>query len=262
MVHADDVELVSERLWAGGADAIGEIPAGDDVELLAGYPTLDDAHAAAVAVADLDPVVEAVTDDSWMDAWRAYAEPIDIDGRVLLWPDWIEGTPPSDRLVIHLDAGRAFGSGTHPSTRLVVRELLAMDLSGARVLDVGCGSGVLAVAAVRLGASRADGVDVDPVARLVTVANAERNGVAGHVRVLGATIDDAPGAYEVVVANIGAAVLRSIAPGLAERAPVLVLAGLLTEQADAVAAAFPGWEAQVSEPDDGWVALVLRRSRR
>lgn len=261
VVPADQVELVSERLWWAGADAIGEQVVPDGIELLAGYPTVPDAERAAGEVADLHPLVEAVLDDSWMDAWKAFAEPVDIAGRVVLWPSWCEGQYPPDRIVVHLDAGRAFGSGSHPSTRLVVRELVALGdaLHGARLLDVGCGSGVLSIAAVALGAARADAVDIEPVACAVTEANATLNQVADRVQVLGTSVTDAPDGYDLVVANIGAAVLRSMSHELARRAPVLILAGLLADQAAGIAEGFPGWHAQVSAPDEGWVAVVLRR---
>jgi ribosomal protein L11 methyltransferase len=162
--------------------------------------------------------------------------------------------------VLELDAGRAFGSGSHPSTRLALAALDELMQGGEVVADIGCGSGVLAVGAVLLGAARAVAVDIEPVARAVTAANALRNGVADRVTVAGATIHDLAEAVDIAVANIGAAALTAIASDLEALAPLIVLSGLLADQAGPVAAGFERCTATVSAPIDGWVALVLRRN--
>ncbi|MCU1345967.1 MAG: prmA, partial [Acidimicrobiia bacterium] len=130
---------------------------------------------------------------------------------------------------------------------------------GETVADIGCGSGVLSIAAVLLGAAQAVAVDVEPVARTVTAANAARNGVADQVVVAGATVHDVAMACDIAVANIGAATLTAIASQIEAIAPVIVLSGLLDHQAADVAAALVGCHADVSPAMEGWVAIVLHR---
>ncbi len=203
-------------------------------------------------------------DDAYLDAWRAFAAPMRAGRRLVLQPTWIQAEPSPDPhdVVVRLDPGRSFGSGSHPSTRLALAALEEHLQPHERVLDVGCGSGVLAVAACLLGASSATGVDVDPEAVSMTHANADVNGVAACVRASTTPVEEVVGTFDVVLANIGAGVLRELAPVLAARlAPGgrLVLAGLLVEQVDAVLDAYPGCTEVGRARADGWVATVLRR---
>jgi ribosomal protein L11 methyltransferase len=256
-VPADRIEIVSDQLWWLGANAIGEEATDGSVLLTAGFDTLSDAESAAHHVGDLAPVVEVIADSWWMDAWRQYAVPVEVGQRLLLLPSWVE-RPETDRIVIELDAGRAFGSGSHPSTCLALAALEDLVEGGEVVADIGSGSGVLSVGSLLLGAAECVAVDVDPVAQAVTAANAVRNGVAGRVAVAGATIEDVHERADIAVANIGAATLVALASQLEALAPVIVLSGLLASQATDVAAAFIHRAAQVSAPMDGWVAMVLR----
>ena len=182
-------------------------------------------------------------------------------------PEWLD--PPEwcrdDDLVLSIDPGRTFGSGSHPTTRMCLAELEHLVAVGDTVADFGCGSGVLTVAAVLLGAGRAVGVDIDPEAVPITLANAARNRVAEQVEVALGSLDALPaGPVDLLVANIGAEVLRSSAPAIAAELAEhgsLVLSGVLESQSDEVLAAFEavGLELVSLAAEDDWRALVLRR---
>jgi ribosomal protein L11 methyltransferase len=245
--HVDDV---SGRLWLAGATAIAEAPAGDGVELIAGFTDTIRAEIAATMVGgDVVPVAA----DSWLDAWRSYARVVRA-GRLVVVPAWID--PPSIEpgdVHLDIDPGRVFGHGGHPTTRLILEELDRLIVGGEHVLDVGCGSGVLAIAASKLGAARVVGIDIDPDAVVVTHQNATRNDV--EVAAFTTPLAKVDETFDIVVANIGADVLVELAPDLSTRGKVLVLSGLLVERVDEVAAAYAG-TATVSTLE-GWAALTL-----
>lgn len=264
VVAADDVDRASGALWAHEPIAVGEeLLADGRVSLLAGF--VDTATAAQVAAAlapTWEATLEAAPDEAeWRDAWRAHAEVV-VVGDVRLWPSWWADEPPAhDGVTVRLDPGWAFGSGSHPSTRLALAALTDAVGPGRSVLDVGCGSGVLAIAAVLVGAARVGAVDVDPEAVRATAANATANGVVERIEIG----DELPGdgaRFDVVVANIGAAVLTDMAAALtallAEHG-TLILGGLLAEQAGAVAATYAGHGLRVASVTDldGWANLVL-----
>ena len=254
-VEPASVDDVSGRLWLAGATAIGEEAAGELVTLVAGYPDLDAAERAAAAVGG---EVAEVEPGAWLDAWRTFARSVRA-GRLVVHPVWTEPPPvqPSD-IVVEIDPGRVFGHGGHPTTRLLLAELDARIRGGERVLDVGCGSGVLSVAAGLLGAGEVVGIDIDADAVPVTLDNAERNGVvvtASTTRL--AEVDDG---YDLVLANIGADVLLELAPDLVTRGRTLLLSGVLAERAEEVAAAYAGAGAVAIRELDGWVAIVVSSS--
>jgi ribosomal protein L11 methyltransferase len=255
VVEPRDAELAADALWQAGASAVSEEALGTDRLRL---------RAEVDSAARVDPrwpvvVVVPATDDH-LDAWRAFARPRRA-GPVVIQPDWLPDAPvAAGEVVVRLDPGRAFGSGSHPSTRLVVAAVAARLRPGDGVLDVGCGSGVLAVAAARLGAGEVVAIDTDPEARRATAENAARNGVT--VTVTDAPVTELDRRFELVLANIGAGTLIDLAPGLTARtAPGghLVLAGLLADRADEVAAAYPDGAVVDRLVEDDWVALVLRR---
>ena len=163
-------------------------------------------------------------------------------------------------LVISLDPGRSFGTGAHPSTALVLGLLQSLDLHGLSVLDVGCGSGILSVAAARLGAATVTAIDVEEAAVPTTLANATRNGVA--VSVSTTSVAALKGSWDVVLANILAPILIELASDLTRlvaRGGRIVLSGLIDAQRDRVLAAYPGFEVVEQRIDGVWIGLLTHR---
>ncbi len=207
---------------------------------------------------------EPLGERDWVRAWLDDFRPMSFGRRLWVVPSGHQ--PPDPGAVnLRLDPGLAFGTGTHPTTAMCLRWLDAGLPAGATVLDYGCGSGILAVAAARLGAARVTAVDIDPQALAATRANAAANGVGDRVRVL-APEALAPEPVEVVLANILAGPLVELAPVLAAHlAPGghLVLSGLLAAQAPAVAAAYAPWLALAEWAREAeWVCLAGRRARQ
>jgi ribosomal protein L11 methyltransferase len=249
-VSTDDVDGVSGRLWLAGAYAVAEEPDGDRVTLVAGFADRGDAERAATEVGG--ELVD-VLPGAWLDAWREFAQPVRA-GRIVVVPAWTE--PPEtqpDDIVLEIDPGRVFGHGGHPSTRLLLEELDRRIAGGESVLDVGTGSGVLAVAAARLGAGRVVGIDIDPECVPVTTANAARAGVT--VEVSATPLAEVAGTFDIVLANIGADVLKELAPLLQAKGAVLLLAGLLADRVDDVARAYAGTATATTL--DGWAELTI-----
>lgn len=201
-----------------------------------------------------------VDDTDWVRRCQAQFAPLAVGARLWIVPSWHTAPDDPASVVIRLDPGLAFGTGSHPTTRLVLtwlEQVMTQNFTGPpRVLDYGCGSGILAIAAGKLGAGQVDGVDTDPQAIIATRENARRNGIE-----LRALLPDAlpDGEYDIVVANILANPLIALAPLLAERTRRggrIALAGLLVGQAvDVIAAYQPAFEAKVAATEDGW-ALV------
>jgi ribosomal protein L11 methyltransferase len=227
--------------------------------LFAAGTDLDDVLARAGAELGLAPPAHErfeLADEDWVRATQAQFAPVRITERLWVVPSWCDAPDPA-AINVTLDPGLAFGTGTHPTTRLCLEWLAAMLARGATVLDYGCGSGILAIAAARLGAGRVTGVDIDPQAVAAARENARINGVAAEFVVP----DGLPPAatYDVVVANILANPLRLLAPALAARCARdgrIVLSGVLTEQTDEVAAAYAPWFIMSSwKGEDDWVAL-------
>lgn len=204
-----------------------------------------------------------VTDSGWAESWKAHFPPLAIGERLVVHPPWITDIP-AGRTAIVLDPGMAFGTGHHASTRgcLVLLEAALRERPRARVLDLGTGSGILAIAARKLGAGEAWAIDVDPDACAVAAENAAVNGVRGlHIDT---DLAAARGPFGVVLANLFAAQLIELAPAIAGRlAPggVAVGAGILATEAAGVAAAWrgAGLVADGDWGDDGWVALAFRK---
>lgn len=187
---------------------------------------------------------ERLEDQAWERAWMADFQPMRFGNRLWICPSWAEAPDPAG-VVLKLDPGLAFGTGTHPTTALCLEWLDSQSLAGCDVVDYGCGSGILGIAALLLGARRVIAVDNDPQALLATRDNAERNGIAAERLITclpGELPADARAA--VTVANILAGPLQSLAPvlaGLTQDGGRLALSGILAEQADAVAAAYRPW---------------------
>jgi ribosomal protein L11 methyltransferase len=260
VVAAQDVELAADALWQAAPSAVLEVDLGDGrVRLTADVadPTL---------VADRwAPSVLVVDDDGYLDAWRTWAAPVRAGRHLVVHPAWVPRADPTadpDDIVVVIDPARAFGSGSHESTRLALALLEDVVRPGDRVLDVGGGSGVLAVAAALLGASAVAAIDVAPEAVTATEANARANGVGDRVRASTVPLAAVGGAYEVVVANIGGGVLAGMAPDLVGRLALggwVVLSGMLDAQVDPVVAACVGCEEVERVTEEGWAATRLRR---
>ena len=209
--------------------------------------------------------VRPVDDADWAEAWKSHYVAQRI-GRLVIVPSWSTEPVASDELAITLDPGMAFGTGLHPTTRGCLQLLQKLVPMPERVLDVGCGSGILALAAVRLGAGSAVGLDTDPMAVAATLANAERNGLAGRVAAsVGSLPEQPPERYPLVLANLVAAVLIDLAPRLAAHvAPggVLLASGIIAPKAGAVLEALvaAGLMSRRRLDDGEWVSLVLEHA--
>jgi len=289
-VPVAEVDAVSGVLWSRpdlGVLGVEERAAvGAHVELV--VSVADHAHADAVMASLSDEeglrsgsavsivARDEVVDDAWLDAWRPHARPVragrhlvvvpvDLDGddqADLLGPAGAGRTVGADDVVVAIDPGRAFGSGAHATTRLVLALLEDEAVAGATALDVGCGSGVLAVAAVLLGAARVEAIDVDAEAVRATRRNVDHLGLGSVIRSSATPVEQLDGGFDLVLANIGASVLVSMAPVLAARtAPGgrLLVSGVLEERRDDVAEAFAasGLVVAAELADDGWVGLAL-----
>jgi ribosomal protein L11 methyltransferase len=174
-------------------------------------------------------------------------------------PTWHE-PPAQAKQIIRLDPGLAFGTGTHPTTRMCLRWIARHGVQGQRVLDYGCGSGILAIGAAKYGANRIDAVDIDEAAVTSTVLNAEANGVS----LTAGLPEQAQGLYQTVLANILATPLKVLAPLLCshvEAGGSLVLAGILERQADELKAAYAPWvQLEVADAEDGWILMTAKKS--
>lgn len=212
-----------------------------------------DERVLSVCRVELDPA-------DWATSWRAHHRAVRA-GRFFVHPEWIsaagEGCP------ILIDPGMAFGTGLHPTTRMC---LLALDraLPARRVLDLGCGSGVLALAAARAGVPEVWAVDTDPEACRVTAENAERNDLRGPLHVREGDVDVAPGPFDLVLANILSGPLVAMAERLSVRIPAggrVVLSGILQEEAPEVSAAYRalGFRPEYEQHQDEWAALSMLR---
>jgi ribosomal protein L11 methyltransferase len=207
--------------------------------------------------------VRRLSEANWAEAWKAHYTPQRIGKRFLVVPSWLadEAAAGPEDVVLYLDPGTAFGTGLHPTTRLCLAALEELVRPGDEVLDLGTGSGILAIGAGRLGAGRVVAVDLDPKAAAVAADNAERNGVAIET-LAGELADTPPGRFDLVVANILAGPIVTLAPALVERlrrpGGRLVVSGILAEQADDVAAALAaaGAEELETRHSGDWVAIV------
>ena len=205
-----------------------------------------------------------VQQEDWQNAWKKYYHAMDIGSRLAIVPGW--ESYDTDRIRITMDPGLAFGTGTHETTALCLELLDSLVQGGERVLDVGTGSGILAIAALKLGAREAYGVDIDPMCVRTAGENAERNGVDGRFRVLvGDLSDKAEGVYDIITANIVAAAILSLAPAVpALMAPgaKFICSGIIDERKDEVLA---GLQASGLRPVEikekrGWVCILCEKA--
>jgi ribosomal protein L11 methyltransferase len=289
---ARDPSAVEDALFEAGASSVTLQDAADDPILEPGpgetpmWPTvtvraLFDANAAREPILDAvrsilgkplpEHFFERIEDRAWEREWLKDFRPMQFGKRLWICPGGM--TPPSDLLptpqapgpcLISLDPGLAFGTGTHPTTALCLEWLDGASLTGERVIDFGCGSGILAIAALKLGAKEAIGIDNDPQALLASRDNAERNEVSEQLTVQGVDAP-LPAPAKIVLANILAGPLHDLAPQLASLVTPgghLVLSGLLQEQAAALAQRYSAWfDMQTPTVREDWVRLVgVRRA--
>lgn len=210
-----------------------------------------------------------VHDADWAEAWKAYFPVMRVGRRVVIRPTWREHKAGPGDVVLALDPGMAFGTGLHPTTRLCLAALEPLAeqrrLEKARVLDIGCGSGILAIAALKLGADRALGLDTDPIAIEATTENAARNDLSRDLSAREGSLPSAEGPFDIVLANLIAGVLVSLAPFVRDelqRDGTLLASGIFVDRETEVLGAFTaaglGIEDRTSEGD--WVCLRLRRA--
>lgn len=266
-VPAGEAELASDMLWSlgvlaveerepdsGTADHLVELwtSLGNDVDSVThaaeGYPKRWRWHLANV-------------DETVADSWRQHAVATWVESDLVIAPAWVPINADRGVTVIRIEPGATFGLGDHPTTVLSLRALRTAMFPGATVLDVGCGSGVLSVAACRFGAGRVDAIDISTAAPPVTLANAELNEVGGRITASTTPLAEVDGQYDVVVANILAPALidlgndlrRVVKPG-----GVLIVSGLLVDNHAHVRAALAPMQLVGEEQRDGWTALTLR----
>jgi ribosomal protein L11 methyltransferase len=209
-----------------------------------------------------------VHEEDWAEAWKAHFPVLRVGRRLVIRPTWRRHRSEPSDVVLALDPGMAFGTGLHPTTRLcleLVEDLADRGmLASARVLDVGCGSGILAIAAARLGAASVLGVDPDPIAIESTTANARRNRLARRIRARQASIPSGEGPFDVVLANLIASLLVELAPRLREElvpGGTIVASGIFVDRVDEVRRAFESAGLRVTGrgAEGDWVALEAIR---
>lgn len=211
---------------------------------------------ATIGLAEVPPYsIETVAEQNWVQLTQAQFDPIRVSDRLWIVPSWHESPDPAAINLI-LDPGMAFGTGSHPTTRLCLEWLEQHVTAADSLLDYGCGSGILAIAAARLGAGRVAGVDIDPQAVESARANAERNGVTG---LFADSAQPVAGEYDLVVANILSNPLRVLAPAICAHVRSggrLALSGILREQAEEIIGIYAQWlPMTVADTREDWVCL-------
>jgi len=266
-IEARAAEALSEALLEAGAQSVWLEPTQAQRQRLNALlaensdPAALLAHAARLAALHEPPdfSLRRIADEDWVRLSQKQFQPLAIGERLLIAPSWCEPRAPG-RVLLRLDPGLAFGTGSHPSTRLALNFLSRQLRGGESVLDYGCGSGILAIAAAKLGASRVDAVDVDADAVRAATVNAGANAVPVRVA---APDELAPALYDMVVANILAQPLILLAPLLAartRRGGCIALSGILDRQAAEVVAAYrPFLDATSAESDEGWTLVTGTR---
>ncbi len=219
----------------------------------------------------LEVMVRDVREEDWANNWKAYYKPIEIGERLLICPSW-EEAQKTDRVVLRIDPGMAFGTGSHQTTRLCLRLIEKHVRQGISMLDVGCGSGILSVAALLLGAESAVAVDVDPIANTIAMENAGINGVGQAYRVIiGNVIEDEgtkaaiAGAYDLIAANIVASViipLTPMIPSMLKDTGIYISSGIIIDRLEDVKRAIieNGFEIVDLLTEGDWAAVASRKA--
>lgn len=202
-------------------------------------------------------------EEDWLNNWRNYFHPTPIGQKLLIRPTWRENYDPGERIVLNIDPGLAFGTGSHETTRLCLETLEKYIHGGETMLDVGCGSGILAVAGLLLGAKEALGVDIDQMAVKTAEENAQINGVSDRFKaVCGNLTDKVSGKYDVIAANIVADAIIMLSSGVKnfmKENTVYIMSGIIdTRRDDVVNAVCNDFEIIEEITDNGWVCLVAK----
>lgn len=201
--------------------------------------------------------------EACLDNWKKYFYPIEIGEKLLVRPVWREDYDPKGRTVLHLEPGIAFGTGTHETTRLCLEALEKYVSDGAAVLDVGCGSGILAVASLLLGAKSAIGIDIDELAVKSSIENAERNGVSDrYTAIHGNLADEVTGTYDIITANIVADAIIMLSGDIEKhmhKDTVYIMSGIIDSRLEDVLSALPKTLRIIeTRTDKGWYCLVAK----
>lgn len=213
--------------------------------------------------------LNGVCEDDWANSWKAYYKPIRIGKHIVIVPAWERFEANEDDVIVRMDPGMAFGTGTHETTRLVIELLEKYTSAGCRMLDVGCGSGILAICASKLGAGKCAAYDIDPVAVRVAKDNIAESGqknITCEVSDLLKQVDISDGKYDLVTANIVADIIIRMAPDIAaymKEDAILIASGIITERKDEVTDKLieNGFEIIEILEDNGWCAVVVKQKK-
>jgi ribosomal protein L11 methyltransferase len=267
-VPAADADVAADAMWQAGAIAIEERDTPPGLVLVAGAAPGADIGGLLAAVDRRWPAeVAAVDIDAALDAWKPFARAVRAGDRLVVRPPWVPAIPAEGAVEVVIDPGRAFGSGAHASTRLALAALERLVVGGERVLDAGCGSGVLGIAALALGAAEAVGVDHDTAAIAASRANATRNRVGDRFTASGLPLDEvaaADGPFDLVVANLLLPDLLALAPALGAALTAdgsLAVSGVVVDQRRPMVAAGvrSGLVPVGEEAIEGWLAVTFAR---
>ena len=212
--------------------------------------------------------VSGVNEEDWANSWKAYYKPIKIGERIVIVPAWEKYSVKEGEIIVRMDPGMAFGTGTHETTRLVIKLLEKYIKSGMRVADVGCGSGILAICASKLGAGECKAYDIDPVAVKVANENIKDSGLTNvtcEVSDLLKQVDKSGGTYDVICANIVADIIIRMMPDVGElmdENSVILASGIIVERSEDVISGFEEHGFKIVEriDENGWCALAVQKA--